>query len=82
MIKKCLSDGTSIYSHENFFIKEFMNLDSSKSYVIKSEKDDLTNEIFKEYILEKITKLLHFQDRAAVPIVWSQSSIFRSCIMG
>ena len=58
-------DGTSIYSHENFFIKEFMNLDSSKSYVIKSEKDDLTNEIFKIF-WRKLPKLLHFQDRAAM----------------
>ena len=62
-------DGTSIYSHENFFIKEFMNLDSSKSYVIKSEKDDLTNEIFKDIFWRKLPKLLHFKIELLWPIV-------------
>ena len=69
-------DGTSIYSHENFFIKEFMNLDSSKSYVIKSEKDDLTNEIFKDIFWRKLPNYFIFKIELLWPIVWSREFHF------
>ena len=59
-------DGSSTYSKDNFFTKQFKEISTSKNYNVNYEKDELANEIFKDIIWRKLPKLLHFQDRASM----------------
>lgn len=59
-------DGTSIYTQDNFFTKDFTNIQSSRNYNIKQHGENLTDEIFKDIFWRKLPKLLHFQDRASM----------------
>ncbi len=59
-------DGTSIYTRDNFFTKDFTNIQSSRNYNIKQQGENLTDEIYKDIFWRKLPKLLHFQDRASM----------------